>query len=162
MGLWLTSECDASLGACTTRGTLEHMLSHHVTIRMPDELRETLSRRAKDLGADVTGLARRYIEEGLLMDRFPGIRFWQRPGGRQAMLVGHRLSVADVIETYRAEDGDAERTAEYFRLPAGLVEQALQYYAERQGEIDQEIRDKLELAEREFAAWERRQQVAAR
>jgi uncharacterized protein (DUF433 family) len=111
---------------------------------------------------DVTTLARRYIDEGLLHDRLPGIHYWQRAGGREAMLVGHRISVADVIETYHGSSNDAEETADYFTLPRWLVDQALDYYVERHEEIDQQLEKKYETAEREEAAWRERQRILAK
>ena len=136
------------------------MLSEHVTIRIDRRLRDALHRRGRETGVDITALARRFIDEGLLMDRFPGLRFWQRPGGREAMLAGHRIGVADVVETVRAEGDDVEAAAAYLDIPAWLVNQALDYSAERTEEIDSHIEAKAQQAEFELAASQRRHALA--
>jgi len=138
------------------------MLAEHLSIRLDSTLRENLTRQARENGMDVTTLARHYIEEGWLHDHFPLIHFWQRVAGREAMLVGHRISVADIVETYRASSHDAEETADFLTLPREFVNQALDYYAERHDEIDRQIEEKHQTAEREEAAWRERQRVLAK
>jgi uncharacterized protein (DUF433 family) len=125
---------------------------------------ETLSRldeRAGELGLTRSRLAEAYLEEGLRMDRHHGIVFRQRPSGRQPMLAGTRLSVKDVVLTYRDNANSVEETADYLGKPVHFIQAALDYYADYKGEVDSWIEDDERLAEREHAAWLRRQQIRA-
>ena len=105
----------------------------------------------------MNALAERYLEEGLRRDDHPLIDFRDSFAGRRAMLVGTRLEVNHVIDTWLNSDKSVEDTAEYFNLPEAYVRAALQYYAAFQDEVD-EWRERMhEFAERAEAAWLREQ-----
>jgi uncharacterized protein (DUF433 family) len=61
----------------------------------------------------------------------------QRNG--RAMIVGHRLSVVDIIRTLRASGYSTQATAVYFRIDPEIVEACRVYEARHQEEIDAEI-----------------------
>jgi uncharacterized protein (DUF433 family) len=61
----------------------------------------------------------------------------QRNG--RAMIVGHRLSVVDIIRTLRASGYSTQATADYFRIDPEIVEACRVYEARHREEIDEEI-----------------------
>ena len=84
-------------------------------------------------------LAQRYVEEGLRRNAHRLIGFLDGPSGRRASLVGRGLDVWEVIATIRDNDGSITESAEYLRVPAGLVEAAAAYCGEFRSDIDVEI-----------------------
>ena len=137
------------------------MARQHLTMRLNGRTLETLDRRAREVGLTRSRLAERYIEEGLRMDRHPGIVFWQRPAGREAMLAGSRLSVLDVIFTFRDNDNSSEVAADYLGKPLSVIETALGYYADHKDEVDAWIEEYLRFADQEEEAWRSRQGLLA-
>jgi uncharacterized protein (DUF433 family) len=117
----------------------------------------SLQERARDRGESANALAERLLEEGLRRDRHPLIDFWDRAGGRSAMVLGTRLEVAHVIDTWLLEDKSVTKTAEYFEISERKIQAAVSYYAEFQDEIDEWRRSKQEFADREYEAWRREQ-----
>ena len=105
----------------------------------------------------MNALAERYLEEGLRRENHPLIDFRDSAAGRRAMLVGTRLEVKHVIDTWLNSDKSVEDTAEYFNLPEGYVRAAVQYYAAFQDEVDEWRERMLEFADRAEAAWRREQ-----
>src|SRR3954453_572012 len=59
-----------------------------ISIRMPDETLEQLESTAEARGETRSALTQRYIDEGLRMDRHPGIVFRPGPAGRRPGLAG--------------------------------------------------------------------------
>ena len=114
---------------------------------------------AKRRGQPPTALARAYLDEGVRMDRYPGIVFRDRAGGRRAGLAGRRLDVWQVIETWRAANGNVAETADYLQLRPDQVEAAVAYAADFREEIETLIRTNREEAEQAQAAVARRQAV---
>jgi uncharacterized protein (DUF433 family) len=127
-----------------------------VAFRFGDELLEQLRRRATESGASQTALAERYIAEGLRQDEHPLIGFRDGAAGRRAVLLGSRLSVADVITTIRQNENSVEAAADYLEVPVEQVEAALRYYADFEAEVDERIARSAQIAERERQLWERR------
>jgi uncharacterized protein (DUF433 family) len=117
----------------------------------------SLQERARDRGESANALAERLLEEGLRRDRHPLIDFWDRASGRSAMVLGTRLEVAHVIDTWLLEDKSVTKTAEYFEISERKIQAAVSYYAEFQDEIDEWRRSKQEFADREYEAWRREQ-----
>lgn len=128
--------------------TLWYMAKEHFSFRLPARERELLSEQAGARALSESELARRYVSEGLRQDRHPRVTFvsW-RPG--HPVLVGRpRLEIADIVETWRLEERDAEATAAYFELPIADVRAAVAYYAEFRGEIEAILEEKRRVAER--------------
>ena len=123
---------------------------------------ERLRERSTEVGSAQGALAERYIEEGLRMDVHPGIHFRDGGSGRRPALVGTRLDVAQVIETLRQNDSSVDETADYLDLSPALVETAVRYYAEFQGEVDAWIAHGQAIAERERELWTKREAALAR
>ena len=128
----------------------------------PAALRE-LDRHAKRLGKPRSNLVERYVEEGLRMDKHPGIVFVEGAAGRRPALASRRgLDVWEVITTLHANDGKVEDAAEVLNLPESEVRLALAYYADHQLEIDDWIRANDELFEQAEAAAKRQARAARR
>ncbi len=123
-------------------------VSEHLTVRIPARLLKELTEAATRRNAPPTALARMYVEEGLRLDRYPGIVFRDRAGGRRAGIPGRRLDVWQVIETLRASDGSVEEAADYLALRPDQVRVALAYAADYPDEIEALIRANREEAER--------------
>lgn len=123
------------------------------TFRLSDELLALLQLRARERGESANALAERVLEEGLRRDRHPLIDFWDSAAGRRAMVLGTRLEVGQVIDTWLISDKSVAETAEYFEIPPAKIQAAVSYYAEFQEEIDEWRERKQEFADREHEAW---------
>jgi uncharacterized protein (DUF433 family) len=132
------------------------------SIRIEAEIKEELERRAREAGVAPAALYERFIAEGLKHDVHPLIVFGDGTGGRRAVLAGSRVTVAQVIETIlAAEHHSVEEAAEYLGLSVGQVRACLRYYADYRDEVDEWRGRSAEIAEREYAAWQREQAVLA-
>jgi uncharacterized protein (DUF433 family) len=97
-------------------------------------------------------LADRLLGEALRVERHPLIRFDAGAARRrQPRVVGTRLDVHQVVATVRANNADADATAEYLGIDARLVRAALDYYAEFTDEIDADAVEADRVAETERA-----------
>jgi hypothetical protein len=110
-----------------------------LSIRMPDETRDQLEATAEAHGETRSSLMQRYIEEGLQMDRHPGIVFRPGPAGRRAGLAGgpdvwEVVRVLQNVET-RGDRAIAE-AATWLGLSAAQVRIAVEYYADYPAESD--------------------------
>jgi hypothetical protein len=127
--------------------------------------RETAARLEQQSDAgERSSLAKRYIEEGLRMDRHPGIVFRSGPAGRRPALEGGP-DVWEIVRVVRntPETGEASiaAAADWFRFPARKIETAVRYYADHRDEVDAWIdRIDREAAEAE-EAWRRRRAALA-
>lgn len=132
-----------------------------MSVRLSPEARERLQREAARSGEPPASLAERLIDEGLRQRRHPLVRHVDGPTGRRARLVGGP-DVWEVVSFLRRSEARGEdrvaHAAEWFRLPATLVEAALAYCAAFPEEIDERIRLNDEAAaEAEAIAAGRRQ-----
>ena len=124
----------------------------HLTFRLPEPTLARLDARAHQIRETRTGLAERYLEEGLRMDEHPGIGFVDGPAGRRAFPLGTGLDVWQIISVVKANRGSARATASYLEVDEGLVRAAIRYYAAFPDEIDDWLRREADAAEREEAA----------
>jgi uncharacterized protein (DUF433 family) len=134
-------------------------LRRHLTFRLPEAVLERLDSRAHQVRESRTGLAERYLEEGLRMDEHPGIGFVDGPVGRRAVLLGTGLDVWEVVATLRQADGSIEAAAAYLELGPALVRIAARYYASFTDEIDDLLVRQAAAADREEAAATRERAV---
>lgn len=95
------------------------------------------------------------------MDEHPLIAFRSGAAGRRPAVAGTRLDVWQVVETVRANDGDARAAAEYLGIGEHRVRAAVRYYAANQDEVDAWAARMREFAEREEEVWRREQEVLA-
>jgi hypothetical protein len=109
-----------------------------LSIRMPDETREQLEATADAHRETRSALVQRYIEEGLRMDRHPGIVFRPGPAGRRPALAGGP-DVWEVIRVVRNVETRGDRAiadaASWLGLSAAQVRIAVGYYADYPSEI---------------------------
>ncbi len=87
-------------------------------------------------------LVQRYIEEGMRVDRHPGIAFRDGPAGRRGVVVGG----PDVWEVVAAARSAPERgeeligaLAERIGVPGEKIRIAVRYYAEYPEDVDRFI-----------------------
>jgi uncharacterized protein (DUF433 family) len=123
-----------------------------------------LDRQARSRGETKTRVGERLIEEGLRMADHPSIVFRDGPAGRRAALVGGP-DVWEVIGTLQSSGLKGEEAidaaVEWGALTRAQVDAALRYYGDYPSEIDNRIRQNLETADREYAAWQRAQKALA-
>ena len=125
----------------------------HLSIRLPTDTIARVRERSAEYGEPLTKIVERYIEEGLRLDRHPGIVFVDGPTGRRARLAGTRLDVSFVVEALQDNEQSIEETAAYLDLPLWKVEAAVRYYGEFTEEIDGRIARVQQIADREEAAY---------
>ncbi len=127
-------------------------------IRIDSQTLRALRKRSEQSGEPIVRLAQRYIDEGMRVDRHPGIVFRDGPAGRRAVVVGGP-DVWEVIAAARSasEHGGAlvEALTERIGLPREKVQIAVRYYAEYPEEVDRFIALVEEEAERLEQALER-------
>ena len=106
------------------------------------ETLDALRRRSAQSGEPIVRLAQRYIDEGMRLDRHPGIAFRDGPAGRRPVVVGG----PDVWEVIAAARSARERGEELIDalaarlgVPADKIRVAVRYYAEHPDEIDRWI-----------------------
>jgi uncharacterized protein (DUF433 family) len=85
-----------------------------------------LARQAKQRQLDVSTLSALYLTEKTRETEFPGIGFRDHIGGREAIVIGHRVAVWQVVDVYK-EAGTIKRTADHFNWPEFRVKCALDY-----------------------------------
>lgn len=131
-------------------------------IRIESETLRALRERSAQTGEPIVRLAQRYIDEGMRLDRHPGIVFRDGPAGRRAVVVGG----PDVWEVIAAALGAPERgeklinaLAERIGVPRERVRIAIRYYAEYPDEVDRFITLVEEEAERLEQALERERRL---
>jgi len=131
----------------------------HLTFRLPEPTVRRLEARAHQIRETRTGLAERYLEEGLRMDEHPGIGFVDGPAGRRAVLAGTGLDVWQVIGIVKANRGSTAATVRYLEVAEGLVRDAVRYYAAFPDEIDAWLDLQAAAEEREEAAARRERAI---
>lgn len=127
-------------------------------IRIESDTLEALRRQSLQRGEPIVRLAQRYIDEGMRLERHPGIMFRDGAAGRRAVVVGG----PDVWEIVVAARSAPERGAslvsalvERIGLPEERIRVAIRYYAEYPGEVDRFIDTVEEEAEQLEQAIER-------
>jgi hypothetical protein len=133
-------------------------------IRIGSETLDALRERSAQTGEPIVRLAQRYIDEGMRLDRHPGIVFRAGPAGRRPVVVGGP-DVWEVIAAARSapERGDelVAALAERVGASAEKVRIAVRYYAEFPDEIDRWIAMVEEEANRLEQTLERERRLLA-
>ena len=129
--------------------TLRYMSSQ--PIRIESDTLRALRERSAQSGEPIVRLAQRYIDEGMRLDRHPGIVFRDGPAGRRAVVVGGP-DVWEIVSGARSapERGQAlvAALAERVGVPSEKVRIAIRYYAEYHEEVDRFVDLVEEEAER--------------
>lgn len=135
--------------ADTPSTTLRYMGSQ--PIRIESETLRVLRERSTQSGEPIVRLAQRYIEEGLRLDRHPGIVFRDGPSGRRAVVVGGP-DVWEVVAAARTAPERGNRLldalAERIGVSTDRIRVAIRYYAEYPQEVDDFVANVEEEAER--------------
>ena len=137
----------------------ERSTRQHRSFRFSQATLDRLESRAKEIRETRTGLAERYVEEGLRMDEHPGIGFADGPAGRRAIVLGTGLDVWEAFATVRQTGGSVEATARYLELPVSAMRAAVRYAAAFPGEIEELIARQTAVADREQAATKRERTI---
>ena len=132
----------------------------HLSIRVDPGTKHELEREAKRRGTPTTTFAESLLREGIRTSAHPGTVFRDGPAGRRAGLIGGP-DVWEVVKVWLDNSKRSRATAEYLRLPQGLVDAALGYYADYQEEIDELIQRNEALAAEAEAAWRRRRALGS-
>lgn len=126
----------------------------HFSFRVDGGTRQRLRDQARVRRISESELARRYVTEGVRLDRHPRITFSDHPSGRRAALRARpRLDVRVVVEAWRENAKDEAAVAALYELEPADVRAALGYYREFDEEIDEEGRRAREDADRLEAEW---------
>jgi hypothetical protein len=111
-------------------------------IRIGVKTLHALRERSSQSGEPIVRLAQRYIDEGMRLDRHPGIVFRDGPAGRRAAL-GGGPDVWEVVSAARSAPERGEQLvaalAERIGIPAERIRIAVRYYAEYPEEVDRFI-----------------------
>lgn len=120
-------------------------------IRIESETLHALRERSSQTGEPIVRLAQRYIDEGMRLDRHPGVAFRDGPAGRRPFVVGGP-DVWEVIAAVRSapERGDelVGALAKRVGVSPEKVRIAVRYYAEYPEAVDGWIAMVDEEAER--------------
>jgi len=126
-------------------------------IRIETETVRALRARSLESGEPIVRLAQRYIDEGMRLDRHPGIVFRDGPAGRRAVVV----SGPDVWEVIVAARSAPERGEELIEalssrigVPPERIRLAIRYYSEYPEDVDRFIALVEEETERLEQAFE--------
>lgn len=131
----------------------------HRSFRFSERTLERLDERAHEMRETRTGLAERYVNEGLRMDDHPGIGFADGPAGRRAILLGTGLDVWEVVATVKQNGGSVEAARAYLELPMAAMRAAIRYYAAFPEEIDRILDQQAAITERERKATQRERAI---
>lgn len=133
-------------------------MSTPLSIRFDAQLLERLRRRAQTTpGATPSGLAQRFVDEGLRMSDHPGVLFKDGASGRRAALA-FGPDVWEVVKMLREVDERGEQAvaaaAELMALPQPKVRVAMHYYAAYPEEIDAQIDEADRVSREAEHAWQ--------
>jgi hypothetical protein len=136
-----------------------------LSIRFDERLLARLRRRAQaSPGATPSGLAQRFVDEGLRMAEHPGIVFKDGPSGRRAA-IALGPDVWEIVKFLREIDErgpDAvSAAAEVLRLSKAQVRIAMHYYSAFPDEISEEITQADEESRAAEVAWQAEQRLLA-
>jgi hypothetical protein len=108
-------------------------------IRIESETLELLRELSVQRGLPIVQLAKRYIDEGIQVDRHPGIIFREGPAGRRAVVAGGP-DVWEVISAARSApergEGLIEALSQRMGVPIERIRVAVRYYAEYPAGVD--------------------------
>jgi hypothetical protein len=140
-------------------------MSAPLSIRFDPAILERLRRRARALpGATPSGLAQRFVDEGLRMAEHPGVVFKDGPSGRRAALA-LGPDVWEVVKVARELDergnGAIAAAAELLTLHPEHVRTALRYFAAYPDEIETELAIADEESRAAEDAWRTEQRLLA-
>jgi hypothetical protein len=132
------------------------MATTPVSLELDAATVDRLAERGRETGQSQSELAQRYIEEGLRLERHPGIVFRDGPTGRRAALISGPdvwEIMPTVLEAVGELDERVQAAVEWHGISERAVRAAVAYYQEFPEEIDDRIQKSRALAEQHRAAW---------
>ncbi|MBN1610787.1 MAG: hypothetical protein JW940_29420 [Polyangiaceae bacterium] len=137
-------------------------MARPASFRLPEELLKRINDEAAERRTSVTAFVAALLDEGLKTRRFPGIVYRDGPTGRRAGVSGG----PDVWEIVNAVKRSRETGEQRLRklagelgLPMHQLRNALAFYAEFPGEVDERIAVNERTARRLEQAVERRERL---
>jgi hypothetical protein len=94
--------------------------------RIEKDAAALLSKQARRRQLEVSTLSSIYLKEKAREEEFPGIGFRDSVAGREAYVLGHRVTVWEVVDVHR-ELKTIAKAADHFGWPDYLVKCALAY-----------------------------------
>ena len=131
-------------------------------IRIEADTVRALRERSAQSGEPIVRLAQRYIDEGMRLDRHPGVAFRTGPAGRRAIIAGGPDVWEVIVAAREAPERGEELVAALARrigVPSDKIRIAMRYYAEYPAEVDRFIAMVEEEAERHEQTLERERQL---
>ncbi len=136
------------------------MVSKQLSVRLDDGLLQELEDECRRSGQSRSALTKRFLEEGLRMERHPGIVFRPGPAGRRPALADGP-DIWELGRIFRDWQGSPEDRVPYLvddlLLTPLQVEVATRYYEEYREEVDAWLDRMDEEADNAYAEWKRRQ-----
>ena len=132
-----------------------------ISVRLSDDLHARLKERSRRDNVPASTLVQRYVDEGLRIDRHPGIVFRDGPAGRRAGLA-RGPDVWEIASLIKHLGATGQRAIAAASRASGLaardIRTAVAYWADHREEIDREVEsaeaDSRELEERTRAQQE--------
>ena len=116
------------------------MTTPTTSIRLRPKLRAEIERIAKRRKRSFSEVVQNLLEEGVRMERCPGIYFAAEVSGREAKVQGTGLGVWEVIRDYKTNKGDVDQLRQMLpHVGPAQLESALRYCKLYPDEIDVEI-----------------------
>jgi hypothetical protein len=118
-----------------------YAMSVTLSARVPEETMNWLRREAESQDRSVSEVVNRALEEHIRCQRFPGILFVDRVGGRREAKVIGGPSVWSIVFVGREAEMDVRKIAEHFDIPEHRVRLALAYHRDYPEESESHIRE---------------------
>ncbi len=135
-----------------------------ISIRIPGEMQSELDELASARGETRSLVIKRLLEEGLRMERHPGVVFRPGAGGRRAGLAGGP-DIWEIVRVLKNADGRGDdailEAARWLSLSPAQVRVAARYYAAYAEEIDAWLARLDRLADEEAALLDRQRGLLA-
>lgn len=106
----------------------------HFSARLPQDLAEDLTELADRLGFSTSATAILLLEEGIRMNRFPGIDFRSTPTGRAAFVTGTGLAVWELAAIWQDHDRNIAKVRKNYPHLTGAQIAAAARYAQANAE----------------------------
>ncbi|MEW2463205.1 MULTISPECIES: hypothetical protein [Microbacterium] len=133
-------------------------------VRFSESVSEALGRYVRMTGQTKSGVVNSAVEEWLRMQLHPRIRFVTIETGERRATLTDGPQVWTVAEAWLSHD-PAERSpeslADTLGVPSGMIDAALDYWAEHRAEIDGIVERHRIAQDEALAAWERRRAIDA-
>lgn len=132
------------------------MATTPISLHLNDSTLDRLAARERETGQTREALAEQYLEEGLRMERHPGIFFQDGPSGRRPRLISGPdvwELVAEIDGLSQNDDAEIKAVGARMHIAERWVRSAISYYAEFRDEIDAWIDSNRRIGEEYKRQW---------